>query len=341
MGHCFLITLPTIPTGQYGYFLRVAINPQPMVLLFFVLSGFVLGCMLDKSPVTDARTYQTYMVRRFFRLAPASWFSTFFAILIPIAATSWIVVGKSLLFLEAGPNRVLWTMQVELIASAFMPLLYWLTRKCGPVPNVIAIAVFVGVSMHPSIHIFLQFFAFFHAGLLISHIPQRITDRITPALGGLLCVVAVAAFLWLPDVLVGRDGNKYSMWQSWLWADVLPTALLVYLVVIRKSGPLNSLLGSPVAGFMGRISFGMYLLHLPILYLMFRTTSDIPTGLLRATVVFLATAAITIPLAAMLHRFLEVPFMKLGHRLSEVRKPVQVGESGPLFQSQGQRPETL
>jgi peptidoglycan/LPS O-acetylase OafA/YrhL len=45
------------------------------VVLFFVISGFVLAASLERTPRPTPATYLGFMLRRLFRLMPAVWFS--------------------------------------------------------------------------------------------------------------------------------------------------------------------------------------------------------------------------------------------------------------------------
>jgi peptidoglycan/LPS O-acetylase OafA/YrhL len=142
-----------------------------------------------------------------------------------------------------------------------------------------------------------------------------------PIIGGVLCVAAIASLQWLPEAIVDGSGNR--MWKTWIWAEILPATLLVYLIVVGKSGPLHSLLNSAPVIYLGRISFGVYLLHWPIVYFMIRTISAvsiISDDLIRATVVFLGTVALTVPIAAILHLVVEKPFMNIGNRIAATER---------------------
>src|SRR4051812_39751518 len=69
--------------GQ-GYFAAAELavtlsNGRAAVVLFFVLSGFVMGLSLDHAHPLNLRLYAAFLVKRLFRLMPAIWIAIAFA----------------------------------------------------------------------------------------------------------------------------------------------------------------------------------------------------------------------------------------------------------------------
>jgi len=308
-------------------FLDTALNPQPAVLLFFVLSGFVLGCLLDKSAVTSLPSYARYLFRRLFRLAPASWASVLFAAMLAGgAAYSLQEIFEAAIFVSFQPNAVLWTMQIELLASAVLPLLFWISRRCGFWINAAVFALLAFATLSFSLPLFVQFLVFFHAGLLVSHVPEKWPNRIS-ALGSVIIILSAIAILWLPEFIGGPSRPlHYSKWQHWLWSEILPTFLMVYLVVVRRAGPLHNIMEARLFRFLGTVSFGIYLLHLPVLYATVRMLHGLHQhdGLRGALIALILTVLFTIPLAYLLHRFIERPCIEIGRKVSGI------GQTSPI-----------
>src|SRR5580658_3076283 len=65
-----------------NYFLTTLFNGTGAVIVFFVISGFVLGCNVHPDSILSARFYGAFAIRRLFRIMPALWLSLAVAIAI-------------------------------------------------------------------------------------------------------------------------------------------------------------------------------------------------------------------------------------------------------------------
>jgi len=70
---------------------------------------------------------------------------------------------------------------------------------------------------------------------------------------------------------------------------------------------------------MGRVSYGGYLFHLPVMLALGATFLEGPLGAAGRIALFLATMALTLPLAAASHRWFESRFLAPGRRAARVR----------------------
>jgi peptidoglycan/LPS O-acetylase OafA/YrhL len=92
----------------------------------------------------------------------------------------------------------------------------------------------------------------------------------------------------------------------------------------RETGWLRS--APPV--FLGRISYSLYLLHMPVKEIVFNVVAVHALGMkfsednafIAQALVFVGTLAVTVPLAWLSWRYIELPFVRLGRRLSPVRR---------------------
>ena len=129
--------------------LRFILNSGGAVVFFFVLSGFVLALSLQSRPATPQNTV-SYYIRRGFRIYPALIVATILGTLIcnHLALRADLSFGSDWLNifyqqridgrkfvqaaagLSAAANPPAWSIFVELICSAILPLLVFTTR--GP-----------------------------------------------------------------------------------------------------------------------------------------------------------------------------------------------------------------
>ncbi|MFG1400398.1 acyltransferase family protein [Xanthobacter sediminis] len=350
-GYVFTSTLkaewPDSAGWQVGRFMVSGLlSAQPAVLLFLALSGYVLGCQLELSPARDARSLMAYYVRRAFRLLPLMLVSIVFA-----AALRALLMGpplflqgvfippevpwlQTILLQDFRLNAVLWTLNVEIGASLLLPAFYLLASRGSAGLNILVALALVPL-MWVQEPFFLQFLIFFYVGLLVPYLPRlSFVDR-TPVVV-LFALLSLAVIQWAPDVLAGEKRDWFFMrWQRWMWIEPLAVMALLYCIVHNRSA-LGALLERTFLRKIGDISFGIYLLHLPIMMGLlalakhFGVTPDL-ASLGSAYGFFFVITGITFVLAVGLavpaYRWCELPFIGMGRDLARRigRRPVSAG----------------
>ena len=121
-----------------------------------------------------------------------------------------------------------------------------------------------------------------------------------------------------------------------LW--LLPLSILTISAYQRRLGPLGTILGHPILVYLGRISLGIYLLHMPVWHA-FMTFSPEPLSSIihgpSLTTFFIMTIA-TLACAVLSWLFLEKPLQQFRKYLPYVAEPRPTGDgldlppSGPL-----------
>ena len=94
----------------------------------------------------------------------------------------------------------------------------------------------------------------------------------------------------------------------------LATAMLIGHLAVRPDGVIASALGVPPLAAIGRISYGLYLFHLPIVALIAHSEIEGPRA-------GLAVFALTVVVATLSFKLVERPFMDLYRRLATERTP--------------------
>lgn len=131
---------------------------------------------------------------------------------------------------------------------------------------------------------------------------------------GACWAVAVAAFLVAatpmagPSVLVPAATSQIVV-KTLLYA-VIGGAIILASAFAPPSSRYMRVMSHPVGRYLGRISYGVFCVHVLVLHLIDMTTTWAPfTG--RAWPILGATLAASLVLAELLHRFVEAPFMRL------------------------------
>jgi peptidoglycan/LPS O-acetylase OafA/YrhL len=123
--------------------------------------------------------------------------------------------------------------------------------------------------------------------------------------GYVVAGLGFAAALWL----MVHPMQSQSTWDAEL-LNVLVTLLLAGVVVRRSPTPA---LDHPLLRHIGRISYGIYLLHMFVL----SAVKKIPGGT-QPVVCFIATAVFTIAIATVVYRYFEQPIIRFFRRRSSV-----------------------
>jgi peptidoglycan/LPS O-acetylase OafA/YrhL len=104
---------------------------------------------------------------------------------------------------------------------------------------------------------------------------------------------------------------------------------------VGRAGRLTTWLGGPVMGYMGRTSYSLYLVHLPVLTVVLRAGYKLTGENRWAALLWLALAALCCFAAAhLLYVFVEAPSLKLvarfkpGRRVSVV--PIERSSTGSV-----------
>jgi peptidoglycan/LPS O-acetylase OafA/YrhL len=335
------------------------------VILFFVLSGLVLTLPYLGS---RAPSYPAFVAKRVFRLYPAY----LVAVALAVAAAA-LVGGGHLSGLSAWANApwhegfgagvlanhaamlgsfdngrydpVLWSMVHELRISFVFPLLVVALLAIGPARAVAAaVAVLIAgvalddrVGSSPDYFATLMYAFAFVAGILLARHRAAVLERfaaLSRAGRALLLVGGIALYTY-PNWVDGR-------WVRGATSNITQTAAITvggcaFVVFALGSPRAGALLRRRVPQFLGRISYSLYLLHAVVLLALLHVAHDqIPTAGIIALM-----WALSIPLAALCYRWVELPGIAAGKRIAarlDARRPaagrspaaVAAGRRGPV-----------
>ncbi|MCM2399013.1 acyltransferase [Rhizobium sp. S95] len=327
--------------------LRTIVGGRPAVILFFALSGFVLALPFA---VGRSTPYPSYLVKRFCRIyipfAASIAFAAMLASLSPAGPIqglsdwfnmkSWtepvsIKLILSHLLMLGTPssmdlNNVMWSLVHEMRISLFFPLiaLFLLRARRIALPVffmiwLLASAIVMLFRPDPLTRSLLDtaiYTLFFALGAQMAIDRTRITDIVSslsrPALwSGLALAFTLFA---VPPGLPGAE-LLYGL-----------ASIMVIAAALGNNG-FRTALEHDGCQWLGRISYSLYLFHLPVLLFLFRWFY----GEIHPALIIAASLAIIVPVAALAYKSVEVPSMALGRRLGAALAP----ETGKVRQSSG------
>jgi peptidoglycan/LPS O-acetylase OafA/YrhL len=349
--HHLIGSLPGGIRGQLG-FLESAfgMGGRFAVMLFFVLSGFVLSL-----PYFAGKNlaYGPYLLRRFCRLYPPFAFAVLISALLcwllggpllPIAS-SWLndpwsepptvgVVMSHLLMTGIGERQSIsldgpiWSLIIEMRVSLIFPLLVLYTRRFGLAGVAVSLvaafvcakcqsalgentAALVGESLAGTLLFTGRFIFMFLLGVMLAARLDRIREM----------------FLKAPPMLHAMFfGGIVSIWMVLAYTkamaphlgyvDVFSGVFTLYLIISCVAFPkVSAMLSGRVCLWLGDISYSLYLIHLPVLmsmfYLLYRHVS-------LTWIIALSFPAMLIA-GHVMHQWIEQPSMNLGRNLARRR----------------------
>ena len=285
------------------------------VVLFFVLSGFVLARSLSNNsdPVNFFR-------HRLFRLLPAA-----IATVLLFSALCFqfrFFVGQegnidplnvllNALMIKSDINPTMWSMTVESLATPVILLSFMMFQRWSERPLVILVAVLFGLSfIGPYAHLLGGFsnlaplYAFV-IGVLVHFRGRAIVERLAK-FESIAAVAALALFCFC--------GTRKQT-SPILLLECLSSAMVIALIAFGPAMGLWRPLDHAVVRFYGRVSYSFYLLHMIGVSLAVRMINELPWPPLLLIACSVAVAlVITTPLAWIFWKFIEAPFINFGKR---------------------------
>jgi peptidoglycan/LPS O-acetylase OafA/YrhL len=308
--------------GYAAQAISAASNGIGAVVIFFVLSGFVLARSLDNNsnPLAFFRS-------RLFRLLPAA--SIVVALLTFLHWKFGIYVGYeasfdplevilNMLMIRSDINGVMWSMTVECAATPLILMSVWLIRSYGALPLWSLIGVLFALSFWgPYVHLFGGFTNLapaygFVAGVLLHFRGHKASARLSSIQTTTVASLSIVLFLYC--------GMKKQT-APILMLECLSASIFIPLVAWLPNFPLSKLLDSRPARFYGRISYSLYLLHpLGILFAwrlldpIVVQSPELPLSIKILTTILLSIL-LTTPCAWLSWLLVETPFIRLGKKL--------------------------
>ena len=341
IGHCLISYGPSaLLIG-----LSELLNGRAAVAVFFVLSGCVLTCSLQRGRF-DRDAVLGFYVRRGFRLYPAIWVASAFG-LAYLFALHWQIppdrvgpliqqsfradrfdtlhIVTSIAALTTFIIPQLWTIFIEIVASIAMPgIAFVALYRRQWFPCILVVALLVSLTIpNTYYHVTLYLIDFVvGAGLAIPGLAMRLFQNAPARLLVSIGLVMLACTRFLPLDYWGPTANLLE----------LAAATLIIGALIGANEKVY-LFRSRVLRFLGDISYGVYLLHFVVLCTVVKAFTLLQWALgtsvniyVLAVLATCVTSTITIMLAWLSYVYVEEPGIKLGKRVLEfLRRPRGLG----------------
>ena len=306
-------------TGLWGGLLGNG-GGQVGVMIFFVLSGYLISALYLDQPFTPANVWD-YAARRVGRVLPAYYAVLTLALLLYgfSIVTGWNLAIYPITWSQAVSHYALvagvgvfWTIPVEMHFYLVFVAAWWVNSRSRPAmiaAAVVAIALYwcLPVQVPGEFRTLPYYLVFFLIGLLVSRAIGMQEVNTAGLLSVLISAGFVLPFLLYPNIyaqLFERSGWLLSGDLQQMWHDPrYPIAAGFCLIAALCSPVIKAGLSTKGMIYLGRISYSVYLLHFPVIDMLARFTS-----LSSHPISFLVvTSIITTCLADLSHRLIEKP----------------------------------
>ena len=299
--------------------------------LFFVLSGFILASVYA---ALIPALWGRFWVKRAFRVFPLNTAVLGFCALCALAGIRtgaqviWPDLPWHLLMLQSfvpghrpGWIFVNWSVGIELICYALLPLLVLVLQRVGRGGAVVAVLAAAALTYHLQLRVLGGLFGFdavLRCGseFLLGAAAGTLALRMSPLpvwAAGVLEVTALATLVF------GTTGGLGAEWCAAVGSRrmamvPLAAAALIYALA-SDTGPVARVLRAWPLFWLGQLSFSLYMIHWP---LMVRAAvvawlwSGGPPGLAVIAVWGLGVLAVGLAISVLTHRLVEVPGRRLG-----------------------------
>lgn len=291
---------------------------QAGVLAFFVHTSLVLMYSLDRLETKTKAVTTHFYIRRIFRIYPLSIATILMVILLGIPAMTWkatppltlTVILANLLLVQnlitkqdvSGP---LWSLPYEVQMYVVLPFLHRIAKlRQGSffITLLIVAASALGVYLSRKTgHVnMLAYAPCFLAGVLC----YSLRDKLRAVLPALAWPVFVVALFGVYCFVHMRQPDPVY-WIGWLLSFVLGCSINLF-----RESPFAA--WNWITSNIAKYSYGLYLLHVPALYLVFIVLKirNMPLGIALFFSLSLAASIVT-------YHALEAPMIELGRRLSD------------------------
>lgn len=316
------------------------------VQLFFVLSGFLIARLLLRERELYGRIdLRSFWVRRILRIWPLYYATLLFAALVlPLVVSgrysdldrnflasqlpyfAAFLGNWSMGFLGPPPNdaiTVLWSVCVEEQFYLFGPLLFLIPRRRVIALGLLLLGGLAGYSRFRlgAAHanpLLLQYNTISHfdalgAGIALAIAHERFDGFRYLWLLQLPAAAALVAILAQPEL--GR-GTPWKASLDFVLIWLVSLALIASLT--QPIGPLGRVLGYNRLVYLGKISYGLYMLHEIVLTLSRECSAWLGWYPNKEILETIARFAATLLLAGLSYRYLEQPFLRLKSRWTRV-----------------------
>jgi peptidoglycan/LPS O-acetylase OafA/YrhL len=346
--HLYLV-LPTLPLLFKYSPLKAIVNGNAAVIMFFVLSGFVLFLSFMRGV---SGTYRSFVTKRILRIYTPYLVSIVLAVVMAAMLAKGSIPGidawqsgislklliehLSLVFIidTKAFNNVIWSLVHEMRISLYFPLIAFCVMRLNwkvnlyiclllSIPSILKDLIPMGYALTTLLDT-MHYTSMFLIGALLAKNLDTLTaiyQTWSKSLKWLILFVAFISYAYSAVIIttVLKLGLPY---RFVLFDYVVTLSSATFIIYALGSIKLSSLLLKKPMLFLGKISYSLYLLHIIVLF----SFMYLFYGILPIELIYLFTIAVSLLLASLSWRFIEIPSIALGKRFTKVENTELIGQ---------------
>jgi peptidoglycan/LPS O-acetylase OafA/YrhL len=330
------------------------INGETAVIVFFVISGVVIGRSLESRHRGSSAggDFVPFMIRRVLRLYPAHIVATIAIIglayiflvgqppidysaypgtypAVSADAAGWLngkvfnplkwqSIAGNLSMASWSMNLVVWSLYAEICAAPFLPLFHALARRGNGWLDAAVLAVLIGLSLLNWQHLWSRYLFVFYLGMMVeTHglVLAQVAERL---LGGARpAVLVLYLVMMLPNTFAAHRTAPVILVEAF-------GAFAIISLIVRSEGrrPFRSL-ERPAMRWQGRLSYSFYLWHFFLMTIVVHALyATLPADVMSrfeipiVLAVVAATVGVALGIAQLSYSYVEVPSIALGRTLA-------------------------
>ncbi len=334
--------------GAFNRIWQGLIDGETAVLVFFVISGLVIGRSLDGKSDRSPVGYLTFVVRRLLRLYPAQ-IATLTVIVVageillvgnspvrfpgPVIEPYWtwyndLLNGRyfadltwrrllgNYLMLGFTLNFVVWSIFVELCVVPLLPLLHRISRRDDWRIDAAVVGLLAGVAILGHGALWCEYWFAFYVGMLVQTRGRTCARFLIRTLGGAGPAAGASYLLLVTPGIIGVDRPTWV-----ILSEGLASFLLISVVTWSGEAKAFSFLDGSSMRWNGKVSYSFYLCHFFVLTALARLVYASTAPHMRLSLegplfiaVLVLSVAIAWAMAYFCYRFVELPGIALGNR---------------------------
>lgn len=341
-----------------GLISNIALQGQRGVQLFYIVSAFTLFMSLSSRRQHEARPVANFFIRRFFRIAPL--FYTVIIINVLIYGLSpriwapdgveWWYIPLTASFLHGWMPQTIntvveggWSIAVETTFYALLPFLFIKLKDIRSTALfILGALVFSKVAAITAFHFLSPMYApdqqylvigfidrwffsqapTFGLGIMTYYVFKRYHAYRSKSLGVLLLLASLVLFALF---------SRFGTYVNTMVPEHFPYAAALCLFVLSLHFFPNRLFVNGIIQRIGKLSFSIYLINLPVVYIIAHLYRDVANryafnseiGMIAA---FLVSLMLSAGISLVTYRGVEVPGIRFGKRI--IQKIEQHDASG-------------
>lgn len=342
---------------------RLFVNGHGAVILFFLLSGFVLSLPVFNGKVPH---YVSYLIKRLCRIYVPYLVTICISVYISISLSQGILpefnsfinqswqspfdtslIAEHILFIgnphTISYNPVIWTLIHELRISIVFPFVVLMVKNLKPLVSLIVCFLLTFIAgldgmlfkipsngYHSSYFDSLHYLSIFIIGSLMAKHRKQLIDRYRHSKASLRWTVLVLGLLFYNySEVLNKDFFKVlfdTPYNFYLSEYGIAVGASIFIMASLASSRLSNWLAHPGFVFLGNISYSLYLTHLVVML----TLAHILHGQLSNSMILSLSFLGALIVATVCWFMIERPSMRLGKFLTRSKQTVSNRHASPL-----------